>query len=124
MSAEGCQKRNSRRLEQRVLVDVRRARGEQQRALDRLDPRQLDRQLDTTCGQRSLHGFADHRERFRQEIVERSAIGEALPELDGLGAELFVGEWLNRRIERVDLGDGRTQPLDFPFVLGADDLGE
>ena len=74
--------------------------------------------------QHASPGLADHGERFRQQIVERSAVGDALPELDGLGAELFVGERLNGRLERVDFRDERTQTLDFAFVLGADDLGE
>ena len=39
-------------------------------------------------------------------------------------AELLVGERLDLRFEGVDLGDERTEPLDFTLVLRADDLGE
>ncbi len=69
-------------------------------------------------------GLAHDRECFRQHVVQRGAVGDALAELDGLGAELFVGERLDCRLERVDFSDERTQTLDFAFVLGADDLGE
>ena len=69
-------------------------------------------------------GLAHDRERFRQQSSSDVAVGDALPEFDGLAAELFVGERLDRRLERVDFRDERTQTLDFPFVLGADDLGE
>ena len=38
-------------------------------------------------------GFADDGERLGQQVVERLAIGEALPELGGLAAQLLVGQW-------------------------------
>ena len=72
----------------------------------------------------ALAGLAHDRERLGQQIVERFALGKACAELGRLGAQLFVGERLNRRLERADLGDERTQPLQIPFVLGADDFGE
>ena len=52
------------------------------------------------------------------------AVGDALAELDGLVAELLVGELLDAGLERADLCDERPEPLDFSFVLGADDLRE
>ena len=69
-------------------------------------------------------GLADHGERLDQQVVERLAVGDALAELDGLVAELLVGERLDLRLERADLRDARTEPLDLTLVLGADDLGE
>ena len=41
-------------------------------------------------------GFADDREGLGQQVVERLAVGEARAELGGLGAELRVGERLDR----------------------------
>ncbi len=59
-----------------------------------------------------------------EQVVERLAVGDALAELVGLAAELFVGEGLDLRFERADLGDQRPEPLDLTLVLRADDLGE
>lgn len=47
-----------------------------------------------------------------------------LGDFDGLVSELLVAERLNRRLEGADLRDERLEPLDFSFVLGADDLRE
>ena len=54
----------------------------------------------------------------------RFAVGEAGAELGGLAAQLLVAERLDRRLERVDFRDARTQPFQFAVVLRADDLGE
>ncbi len=51
-------------------------------------------------------------------------MAEALAEFAGLGAKLLVGQRLERRLERADLRDNRTQTLQIAFVLSADDLGE
>ena len=48
--------------------------------------------------------------------------GDALAEFGGLGAELLVGEDLNRRLEVVNLLDERHEALDGAFVAGAKDL--
>ena len=40
--------------------------------------------------QRAVPGLADDREGVGQQVVERLAVGEALPELGGLAAELLV----------------------------------
>ena len=74
--------------------------------------------------QRATTGLADDREGIREDVVERLAVGDPLPELRGSGFELIVGERLQRRFEFVDLGDERTQALQLAFVLCADDLGE
>ncbi len=69
-------------------------------------------------------GFADDRKGFRQQIVERGAIGDPLAELDRLFAELFVAQRLDLRFESVDGGNGRAETLDLTLILGADDLRE
>ena len=69
-------------------------------------------------------GLPHHREGFDQQVVERLASRDALAELVGLRAQLFVGERLDFRFERANLGDQRPEPLDLALVLRADDLGE
>jgi hypothetical protein len=69
-------------------------------------------------------GFAHHREGFRQEIVERLALGDALPELGRLRPELLVRERLHRAFERVHPLDHRADAFELTLVLRADDLGE
>ena len=66
--------------------------------------------------------LADDRERLRQEVVERLAVGEARLELRGLATQLFVGEFLDLRLFSVDGGDLRAQALQVTLVLRADDL--
>ena len=67
------------------------------RAADQLD-------VEVPHVQHAAAGFADHRERFGQQIVERFAVRDALAELGGLGAELFVRQRLDRGLEGVHLG--------------------
>ena len=69
-------------------------------------------------------GLAHDGKRLDQQVVERLAVGDALPELRGLVAELLVGERLDLRLERADLRDARVEALELALVLGADDLGE
>ena len=45
--------------------------------------------------ERAAAGLADDGEGFGQQVVERLAVGEPLAELDGLAAQLLVGErWI------------------------------
>ena len=74
--------------------------------------------------QHALAGLADDGKRFDQQVVERFPVGDALPELRRLFAELLVGERLHLRLERADLDDARVEPLELALVLRADDLGE
>ena len=60
--------------------------------------------------------FADDREGFGHHVVQRFTLGQPFPECGRLGAELFVGESLDRRLECVDLSDDRTQTLELPLV--------
>ncbi len=70
-------------------------------------------------------GFADDGEGFRQQVVERFAVGDALAELGGLAAQLLVGEGRRSRASSALISsDERAQPLQLALVLGADDLGE
>ena len=87
------------------------------RAADELD-------VEVPHVQHAAAGLAHHGERLGQQVVERLAVGEALAELDGLAAQLLVGQRLDVRLEGVDLRHDRAQALQFTFVLGADDFGE
>ena len=58
--------------------------------------------------QHAASGLADDGEGLGQQVVERLALGDARAELRRLGAELLVGERLDRRLERVDLLDERA----------------
>ena len=63
-----------------------------------------------------LAGLAHDRKRFGQHLVERLALGQALAELGGLPAQLFVGEGDHRRFECVDGDGGLAQPSDLSLV--------
>jgi hypothetical protein len=52
--------------------------------------------------QHALASFADHRKGFRQQVVERFAIGVALTEFIRLGLQLLVAKALQRRLKRID----------------------
>ena len=69
-------------------------------------------------------GFADERERFREQIVERLPGGDARLVGSRLLTQAVVGERARRRLEFADTRDERTQPLEIAVVLGAEDLGE
>ena len=74
--------------------------------------------------QHAAAGLAHDGERLGQQVVERLAVGDARAELGRLGAQLLVGQRLDRRLERVDLLDERANRFQLALVLGADDLGE
>ncbi len=59
---------------------------------------------------------------FRSVLDTFNGVGDTLAELDGLGAELVVGERLNRGLERVNLRDNRHETLDGAFVAGTKDF--
>jgi hypothetical protein len=68
--------------------------------------------------------LAHHREGLHEQGIERFALGDALPELDGLGAELVVRERCQLRFECPNRRDERPEALDLALVLRADDFGE
>ena len=74
--------------------------------------------------ERADRGFAHGRERLRQQVVQRLAVGDALPETPGLGAQILVGHGLHARLEGVDPVHDRLHPLDFAVVLAAEHLGQ
>jgi hypothetical protein len=49
-------------------------------------------------------GLADRRERLEQQLLERLAVLQPLPELDRLRAKLVVGELAELWLERRDVG--------------------
>ena len=57
-----------------------------------------------------------------EEVVEGLALGEALPELGGLGAEPVVVEGAERGLERVDLLDEGADGLDLAVVRRSEHL--
>ncbi len=94
---------------------------------------------------RMLHGapagFADDGEGLGEDVVEGGlfggdalvfvfrgvldafeGVGDALAELDGLGAELVVGERLDGGLEGVDLRDDGHEALDGALVAGTKDF--
>ncbi len=68
---------------------------------------------------RATRSLADHRKRFGSEVVERRAFGEALAEFDGLGAEGFVAQRLQRRLECGRLAHRRFIAFDDAVVATA-----
>ena len=63
--------------------------------------------------------LADGGERLEEEILERLAVLQALPELGRLAAQLVVGELLEVGLERRDVGGLLGEPLDSPALAGA-----
>ena len=68
----------------------------------------------------AARGLADDGEGLGQNVVHAFAVGEALAELVGLGAELGVGQRLNVRLQLVDLLDERAQLSDRRFAATAE----
>ena len=72
----------------------------------------------------ALARLAHGGERLEEEVVERLAVLEPLPELDRLRGELVVGELLEVGLERRDVGRLLGEPLDPPALADAQDLLE
>ena len=60
--------------------------------------------------------FAADRKRLFQQVVERFAGGETFTEEDRLIAQIVVAHRLIRRLQLVDSGDARLNPLKFALV--------
>jgi len=71
-----------------------------------------------------LAGFADDGKGLGQQVVERLAVGMALPELLGLGLELGIVQRGHLRLKRIDALDGQGVLLDQPIVAAAENLFE
>ena len=74
--------------------------------------------------QRAAAGLADDGEGLGQQVVERLSLPEARPEFVCLGAQLFVRERFDGRLERVDLDNEGGQALQFALVGGTEDFRE
>jgi hypothetical protein len=57
-----------------------------------------------------------------EQLVERLAVVEALAELRGLAAQLLVGELLELRFQRGDVGGLLLEALRAPAFTDAEDL--
>ena len=69
-------------------------------------------------------GLPAHRERLLEEVVHLGAVGEAFPELVGLGTQGRVSQRLQGGLERVDGVDGGAHALGIALVLRAEDRAE
>ena len=84
-------------------------------------------------------GLADDGEGLGQDLVEGCVFGgpdligvgdsfelgrDPGPELNGLVAQLLIGELLDLRLEGIDLGDHRRELLDGALVRGAENFGK
>ncbi len=67
----------------------------------------------------ALAGLAGHGKGFRQQLIEGLALGQALAELRGLGAQLLVGKRQHLLFERIDGFHRLEHAFDFPLVLAA-----
>ncbi len=83
-------------------------------------------QLDVVVAhpERALAALADHRERLRQDLVERGALVEPALEVGGHPAELRVRLLLHRRLELADPGDEGLELLELALVLAAEQFLE
>src|SRR6266511_36300 len=68
--------------------------------------------------------LSDGRERLEEQVLECLAVLQSLPELGRLGAQLLVGERLEVRLERGDVGRLLLQALEPPAFADAQDLLE
>ena len=67
----------------------------------------------------ALERLAHRRERLEEDVLERLAVGDALPELGGLALHLLVGELLELGLERSDVLGLASQPLEPPAFADA-----
>ena len=70
----------------------------------------------------ALRCLADGRERRHQNVIERLAVGELLPELSRARAQRLVGERFQFLFQRIDFVHARTISLDLPLIGGAKHL--
>lgn len=66
-------------------------------------------------------GLAAHRKGFGKNLVQGLTGGKPLLELRGLGLQLGVRELLDRRLQRIDLGDEAGELAQLAFVTTAKD---
>src|SRR6266540_3470675 len=114
-------------------VQVEREAGDERLALARLHLGDVALVEDDSAHQldveHPLARFAQARlpdggERLEEQVLERLAVLQSLPELGRLGAQLLVGERLDLRFERGDVGRLLLQALEPPAFADAQDLLE
>src|ERR1035441_3095481 len=69
-------------------------------------------------------GFPHHGESFDQKVVERRPLRDLLPEFDGLGGEVDIGQLAYGRLQVVDSNDDGLHAFNFALGLGAEELRE
>ena len=68
--------------------------------------------------------FTHHAEGFGEQVIERLTVVDALLEVGGARAQIFVGEREVLRLQLADAGDGGLEALDQAVSGGAEYLGE
>ena len=87
--------------------------------MERRPAHQLD--VEVALADHPASGLAGDGERLDGDVVEVGTVGESLPELAGLGPQVVVGQLLDLRLERVDVGDHALEGLELLALSGAED---
>ena len=80
--------------------------------------------VEMTHAEHPAGGLAYGGERFRQQLLKRLALLQALTVLGGLRLQLAIGQGLELRLHRIDLFNNFAQSLERSVVPAADNLGE
>ena len=89
----------------------------QHHAADKLD-------VEVTHIEHAPARFTHHAEGFGEQVIERLTVVDALLEVGGARAQIFVGEREVLRLQLADAGDGGLKALDQAVSGGAEYLGE
>ncbi len=76
--------------------------------------------VEVTQTQRPLTGLANHRERFRQQLIQGFPLLKALFEFRCLGRQGLITERFQLAFHLVDFGDCFAHTLQFALVLRAE----
>ena len=90
--------------------------------VERRPAHQLD--VEVALADRSASRFAGDGKRLDGDVVELGAVRKSLLELGGLGPQVVVGQLLDLRLERVDVGDHALEGLELLALSGAEDAIE
>ena len=80
--------------------------------------------VEVTHAEHPAGGLTYGGERFRQQLLKRLALLQALTVLGGLRLQLAIGQGLELRLHRIDLFNNFAQSLERSVVPAADNLGE
>ena len=72
--------------------------------------------VEVALAERALGRLAHRGEGLDQQVVQGLALGQALAEFGGLGAQLLVGELGELRLERVDLRHRLVEAFDDAII--------